>query len=335
MEINDDHGEKVVAAQAAAFSIKKPGHMFTVAASAPSNSTSPSPTSFSPPETPNSAYRWNSSEASVINSLWRLTGGNGNGNNNSDIVTAFNHFNNSNPVRTVADLQSHLGDWGDWGNLTGSTGTSTDTFYFANYTPGLSSNKTGGNSLEEVKELLTWWDVWLGKPFPSGYTQLAIVLLAFFLTCIMILVVVGNLLVCIAIATEKSLKPVQNWFIASLAVSDLLIGLVIMPFSLARELMGYWMFGQIWCDVHAALDVLLCTASINSLFLISLDRFWSITQAVKYLKKRTPSRAAFMIAFVWIFSALVSLPPLVGWKKAEATSEYPQCNLSDDIGYVL
>lgn len=179
------------------------------------------------------------------------------------------------------------------------------------------------------------WDVWLGKPFPSGYTQLAIVLLACFLACIMILVVVGNMLVCIAIATEKSLKPVQNWFIASLAVSDFLIGLVIMPFSLARELMGYWMFGQIWCDIHAALDILLCTASINSLFLISLDRYWSITQAVKYLKKRTPSRAAFMIAFVWVFSALVCLPPLVGWKKPRTQSEYPQCNLSDDIGYVL
>jgi len=191
------------------------------------------------------------------------------------------------------------------------------------------------NSTPVREAAVSWWDVWTGKPFPSGYTQLAIVILAFFLTCIMILVVVGNMLVCIAIATEKSLKPVQNWFIASLAVSDFLIGLVIMPFSLARELMGYWMFGQVWCDVHAALDVLLCTASINSLFLISLDRYWSITQAVKYLKKRTPSRAAFMIAFVWIFSAFVSLPPLVGWKKAEQSSEYPQCNLSEDIGYVL
>ncbi|KAJ6222313.1 hypothetical protein RDWZM_000858 [Blomia tropicalis] len=191
------------------------------------------------------------------------------------------------------------------------------------------------NNTFEVQDAVSLWDVWLGKPFPSGYTQLAIVLLAFFLACIMILVVVGNMLVCIAIATEKSLKPVQNWFIASLAVSDFFIGLIIMPFSLARELMGYWMFGQVWCDIHAALDILLCTASINSLFLISLDRYWSITQAVKYLKKRTPSRAAFMIAFVWIFSALVSLPPLVGWKKLEQSSEYPQCNLSEDIGYVL
>lgn len=88
-----------------------------------------------------------------------------------------------------------------------------------------------------------------------------------------------------------------------------------MPFSLARELMGFWIFGPLWCDIHEAVDVLLTTASINTLCLISLDRYWSITQAVSYLKKRTPRRGAFMIAFVWILSAFVSLPPLFGWKK--------------------
>jgi len=93
----------------------------------------------------------------------------------------------------------------------------------------------------------------------------------------------------------------------------------------------------VWTDIWLALDVLLCTASINNLFMISLDRYWSITQAVKYLKKRTPSRAALMIAFVWILSAVVSLPPLVGWKKPEmlVSHEFPQCNVSEDVGYVL
>lgn len=95
-------------------------------------------------------------------------------------------------------------------------------------------------------------DPWLlGIPYArSGYTRLAIILLSFFLTCIMILIVIGNMLVCIAISTEKSLKTVQNWFIASLAVSDLLLGLMIMPFSLAGELMGYWVFGKVWCEVR-------------------------------------------------------------------------------------
>lgn len=42
-----------------------------------------------------------------------------------------------------------------------------------------------------------------------------------------------------------------------------------------------------------------------------------------------------MIAFVWILSALVSLPPLVGWKKQRTDEQPPQCDVSDDIGYVL
>ena len=48
----------------------------------------------------------------------------------------------------------------------------------------------------------------------------------------MIVIVVGNMLVIIAIATENNLTTVQNWFIASLAMADMMIGLVVMPFSL-------------------------------------------------------------------------------------------------------
>ncbi|CAM6054281.1 unnamed protein product [Sphagnum tenellum] len=151
--------------------------------------------------------------------------------------------------------------------------------------------------------------------FPSAYSQTAIVMLALVMTAMMIVIVVGNMLVVIAIATEHNLTSVQNWFIASLAVADLMIGLLVMPFSLSSELMGYWMFGEIWCEIHGALDVLLCTASIMNLCLISLDRYWSITRAIEYLNARTPNRVALMVVTVWILSGLISIPPLLGWKK--------------------
>ncbi|XP_048505175.1 alpha-2C adrenergic receptor isoform X2 [Athalia rosae] len=171
--------------------------------------------------------------------------------------------------------------------------------------------------------------------YPSGYSLPHIVLASIVITFLMIVIVVGNMLVIIAIATEKSLKNIQNWFIASLAVADFFLGLIIMPFSLANEIMGYWIFGYWWCDIYSAMDVLLCTASIMNLCLISLDRFWSITQAVDYLKKRTPARAALMIALVWLLSALVCIPPLLGWKRPTPEEEFPKCKLSEDIGYVL
>lgn len=164
--------------------------------------------------------------------------------------------------------------------------------------------------------------------YPSGYSLPHIILASVIVTLLIIVVVVGNMLVIIAIATEKALKNIQNWFIASLAVADFFLGLVIMPFSLANELMGYWIFGNWWCDIHSAMDVLLSTASIMNLCLISLDRYWSITQAVDYLKKRTPVRAAVMITLVWILSAVICIPPLLGYKVDREPEEFPKCKVS-------
>ena len=117
--------------------------------------------------------------------------------------------------------------------------------------------------------------------YPSGYTTLEVYVISIATVLIMAAIIVGNLLVLIAIFFEYSLQCVQNWFVASLALADLAIGVLIMPFSLSQEVVGYWLFGEIWCQIHQALDVLLSTASILNITLISLDRYWSITNAIK------------------------------------------------------
>lgn len=191
-----------------------------------------------------------------------------------------------------------------------------------------SSSAANGTGSTELPNTTIYRDT-----YPSGYSVTQIVIASVIVTFLMIIIVVGNMLVIIAIATEKSLKNIQNWFIASLAVADFFLGLVIMPFSLANELMGYWIFGTVWCDIHSAADVLLCTASIMNLCLISLDRYWSITKAVEYLRSRTPVRAVVMITAVWLMSALICIPPLLGWKvkRPEGTvRELAQCQVSEE-----
>jgi len=153
---------------------------------------------------------------------------------------------------------------------------------------------------------------------------------------IIIIIVLGNGLVIVAIAADRRLKGVQNWFIASLAVSDLLVGMFIMPLSLANELMGYWAFGDVLCQLWLSTDVLLCTASILNLCLISLDRYWSITRAISYLRKRTPKRAVLMMSVVWTTSAVICFPPLAGWARPQPIVDgLPLCVLSEEPGYVL
>ncbi|XP_076463730.1 alpha-2A adrenergic receptor-like [Babylonia areolata] len=171
--------------------------------------------------------------------------------------------------------------------------------------------------------------------YPSGYTWPHIIIASIIITVVILIIVVGNFLVMWAIVRDKNLKGTQNYFIGSLALADFLLGLLIVPFSLANELMGYWHFGTVFCEVWKAMDVLLCTASISSLCLISLDRYWSITKAIHYSRQRTPKRAAVMIFIVWFVSAAICIPPLIGWNQPTPDSEWPVCALSEDIGYVL
>lgn len=55
---------------------------------------------------------------------------------------------------------------------------------------------------------------------------------------VMFIIVFGNLLVVISIMTNPALRTVQNYLLVSLAVADCAVGALIMPFSLANEVMG-------------------------------------------------------------------------------------------------
>lgn len=168
----------------------------------------------------------------------------------------------------------------------------------------------------------------------SQYTQLAIWGLAGLVSFLILFTIVGNVLVVIAVLTSRALKPPQNLFLVSLASADILVATLVMPFSLANELMGYWFFGQIWCDIYLALDVLFCTSSIVHLCAISLDRYWSVTQAVEYNLKRTPKRVKGMIVVVWLISAVISFPPLISMDRSSSEAS-PQCILNDETWYIL
>ena len=107
--------------------------------------------------------------------------------------------------------------------------------------------------------------------------------------------ILGNILVCIAVAIVRKLRTPSNLLIVSLAVSDLLVAILDMPFAAVYEVMDNWVLGQVACDTWTSLDVLLCTASILNLCMISIDRYFVITKPLQYAIKRTPARMALMI----------------------------------------
>uniref|UniRef100_A0A3B5BAC9 Alpha-2B adrenergic receptor n=1 Tax=Stegastes partitus TaxID=144197 RepID=A0A3B5BAC9_9TELE len=167
----------------------------------------------------------------------------------------------------------------------------------------------------------------------SPYTPQATAAFAIAITSMMLLTIVGNILVIIAVLTSRSLKGAQNLFLVSLAAADILVATLIIPFSLANELQGYWAFSSIWCEIYLALDVLFCTSSIVHLCAIALDRYLSISRPVSYGAKRTPLRIKAAIIVVWLISAVISFPPLLTLDKSEGGEEV--CELNNERWYIL
>ncbi|XP_055744990.1 alpha-2Db adrenergic receptor-like [Salvelinus fontinalis] len=167
-------------------------------------------------------------------------------------------------------------------------------------------------------------------PRPLPHTELGSALIILLVTVIILVTIVGNVLVIVAVLTSRALRAPQNLFLVSLACADILVATLVIPFSLANEVMGYWYFGSPWCAFYLALDVLFCTSSIVHLCAISLDRYWSVTKAVSYNLKRTPKRIKSMIAMVWVISAVISFPPLIMTKHDEH-----ECLLNNETWYIL
>ncbi|XP_054983472.1 5-hydroxytryptamine receptor 1F [Sorex araneus] len=119
-----------------------------------------------------------------------------------------------------------------------------------------------------------------------------------------------NSLVIAAIIVTRKLHHPANYLICSLAVTDFLVAVLVMPFSIVYIVRESWIMGQVVCDIWLSVDITCCTCSILHLSAIALDRYRAITDAVEYARKRTPKHAGIMITIVWIISIFISMPPL-------------------------
>ncbi|PIC40936.1 hypothetical protein B9Z55_008524 [Caenorhabditis nigoni] len=160
---------------------------------------------------------------------------------------------------------------------------------------------------------------------------LASVLLLLILSCF-----IGNLFVILAIIMERDLRGrPQYYLIFSLAVADLIVGMIVTPLGAWFTVTGSWNLGVVVCDFWISVDVLVCTASILHLVAIALDRYWSITD-ICYVQNRTPKRITCMLAIIWFVSLLISLAPFAGWKDegfSDRVLKQHVCLISQQISY--
>ncbi|NXM74575.1 DRD2 protein, partial [Serilophus lunatus] len=142
---------------------------------------------------------------------------------------------------------------------------------------------------------------------------------AVLLTLLIFVIVFGNVLVCMAVSRERALQTTTNYLIVSLAVADLLVATLVMPWVVYLEVVGEWRFSRIHCDIFMTLDVMMCTASILNLCAISIDRYTAVAMPMLYnTRYSSKRRVTVMIAVVWVLSFAISCPLLFGLNNTDA-----------------
>ncbi|XP_018592849.1 histamine H2 receptor-like [Scleropages formosus] len=169
------------------------------------------------------------------------------------------------------------------------------------------------------------------------------VLRALGLVLLILLTVGGNVLVCLAVGVCRKLRCVTNGLVVSLAATDLLLGLLVLPFSAMKELRSDWPLGAVFCNVYISMDVMLCTASILNLFAISVDRYFAITAPLRYPTLVTPQRVGVAMGLIWAVALMVSFLPIhMGWNTRDLSIQnqgeddrQEDCRFELNISYVL
>uniref|UniRef100_A0A8C5WSY0 5-hydroxytryptamine receptor 2C n=1 Tax=Laticauda laticaudata TaxID=8630 RepID=A0A8C5WSY0_LATLA len=155
---------------------------------------------------------------------------------------------------------------------------------------------------------------------------------ALLILVIIVLTIGGNILVIMAVSLEKKLQNATNYFLMSLAVADMLVGILVMPVSLVTILYDYaWPLPKQLCPIWISLDVLFSTASIMHLCAISLDRYVAIRNPIEHSRFNSRTKAIMKIAAVWTISMGISLPiPVIGLQDDSRVFVNGSCVLNDE-----
>lgn len=135
----------------------------------------------------------------------------------------------------------------------------------------------------------------------------------------------GNISLFIVVFSNKQFRTISNYYVLSLAAADLLVVLVSGPVTAVSMLHQRWELGETACTLLGFITLVTFVASVNNLATIAINRFFFIVKWKEY-KDIFNNRRAFLLGVcTWIFSIILSVPPLFGWSKFSFIPEKSYC----------
>ncbi|XP_070558003.1 histamine H1 receptor-like [Ptychodera flava] len=197
------------------------------------------------------------------------------------------------PIASSATARSHL--------------VPTEAYFLENGTNGTNGTEPGGEE-EEYR-----------VPYSPGL----IILLAILSCTITTVTIIGNTLILVAFFTTKNLRRLTTYFYASLAISDLTAGILVMPFMMSFTLAAKWNFGKAFCIAWLCIDMFVYSASVYHMCMICLDRFLAVRFPFRYRIRRTKKLILTFIVVAWCLALLTEVPATLLYEHVVGESVIP------------
>ena len=122
-----------------------------------------------------------------------------------------------------------------------------------------------------------------------------------------LLMLVGNFVTLLVMLLNRRLRTIPNMLVASLAVSDFLIG-VSGSLGFSVLLTSQWPFSDTTCQFQGYIVIALAVASVHTLALMAVNRYFRIVKDSKYRRYFTKKKTMIMIVLLWFYSMCCPLP---------------------------
>ncbi|XP_035825571.1 RYamide receptor isoform X2 [Aplysia californica] len=147
------------------------------------------------------------------------------------------------------------------------------------------------------------------EQFDKAFREAQVAIIVLY-TVLCVVAVLGNSCAVYVVISKRKMRNVTNYFIASLAVSDILMAVVCIPFSfVANVLLDHWPFGSTLCPIVMYLQVAVVFQNAYTLLAMSLERYIAIMHP--FLRRLGKRRCLQIVALCWVLAFLTPIPTAV------------------------
>lgn len=132
-----------------------------------------------------------------------------------------------------------------------------------------------------------------------------------FYVFISLFTIFGNILVCAAFIKDpyRQLRTLQNYYIISLGISDLLMGIAAETLLIGT----YWNNSETVFVAHYLFAIISGVSSLSNMAAVSIHRYFAVKMPLNFQVVMTRRRILVSIAIIWFYALHFSVLPLLGW----------------------